>query len=43
MNTLSSCKSNVSNKKKGRTPFQQLLITKPPWGRYSGSSWVQGT
>ena len=42
MNTLGTCKSNTFNKKKG-TPFQQLQLNKPPWSRYSASSWVQGT
>ena len=25
------------------TPFQQLLISKPPWGQYNATNWVQGT
>ena len=25
------------------TAFQQLLVSKPPWGQYNASNWVQGT
>ena len=43
MNTLASCKSNTLSIRKTRTPFQKLLVDKPPWGKYSANSWVQGT
>ena len=46
MNVLGTSKSNTNNNNKKtyvNTPFKQLLVNKPPWGKYSASSWVQGT